>query len=97
MNNHTLSKEDIESYGFSLTGRSVCNWYNVAKRIELPLFIGHFKYYWQLVHNHQQGGVIIEAKEHSNDKEWEKFYEGLCSTKAELQDILIKIGYLKIQ
>jgi len=96
-----LDKEDIESLGFELTGKSVCNWYKLDRTVRL--FSGHRFVSFIIQHDYQRNELINGEDQFSNIKIYANesgmgednpntLFEGTIKNKSELKDILTKIG-----
>lgn len=86
-----LDQEDIESFRFKFTGRTIDDWYKLEGNFEIPMS-NHRNMQIRLQHDfrtHQ--GVRIVGYEFDENSDSETFYRGSCKNKSELKRILTQI------
>jgi hypothetical protein len=88
-----LDREDIESFNFIHTGRTIDDWYEL--KITRPgVMTAHTNRRFLLMHDFRTNqGVVIKTYDYETSDEGENtVYRGSCRNKSELKRILNQIG-----
>lgn len=99
MENNKLTQEEIESFGFELTGKAVDLWFKMTQDkvfdTDLQNFLSYKPYYIFLNYGRHDSRLKIKA-DFSGDPNWDNadtLFEGECRT---LEDLKIIFNYIHI-
>ncbi len=90
-----LDREDIETFGWAFSGRTIDNWYDLVESRTMGLS-NYSNRSFKIQHDFRTNqGIVIRGYEYDNfSGDSETLYRGICRNKSELEETLKKVGIL---
>jgi len=87
-----LSKENIESQGFILYGKTGVDWYKLNKRVDDGWC--HYGYWnwFKLLHDKELSRIKIIAFEYSLEDDENILFQGTIKTNEDFENLLNQLG-----